>query len=476
MSKVNINPEDVIYIVKKYHDNIIDFCKEVLKADLDDWQVDFLLACQKDPRVAVRAGNSVGKSYAVGCLAIWFLITKPNALVVLVANSEAQVKDRTMRTCANILSQSIIKDWFDPTATKISLITDPTIYITIAVGSKSNPDAIRGFHAQNYLLVIDEAQGIDPEIFKALETTVASNNSKMVMIGNPTRLGTDFHKAFYENQKYWNCKKVDGRFCKHVNKDWINKTIEENGIDSDYVRMTILGEFPKQSAQQFLPPQIWRDCQVYEVSEQVYKTFPVVLGVDIARGGEDFCVICVKQGRKVLKFIKFQADDHFKIAQIVSDTFNEYQAKVVIVDETGMGSGTVDVLKNVYLKPSQVIGKNFARSASNSTKYANTRQELWGEGKLKLKAGIAIPSEYIKDLVDETEGIECYFDKKNRIFVETKDEMKRKGLASPDMTDALFLALAIDPPIAPPAPPPDPDWAMNLPQTRRNKPSSWQSI
>lgn len=478
MAVPKIDPELVIFVVQKYHNDIIGFAKDILKADLDGWQIQFLQHCQKDPRVAVRAGNSVGKSFAVGCLAIWHLITKPGALVVLVANSEAQVKDRTMRTCADILNNSHIKDWFDATATKIALVTDPTVYITIAVGSKSNPDAIRGFHARNYLLIVDEAQGIDPTIFQALETTVASNDSKMVMIGNPTKTGTNFHLAFTDNAKYWTTMKVDGRYCKHVNQEWVKKTIDEHGIDSDYVRMTILGEFPLESNNQFIDPQILKDCASYQVPEAVWSTFPVVLGVDVARGGTDNSVICVKQGRKIHEFIKLQVNDHFVLAERVNEVFQRYNARTVVVDETGLGSGTVDILRNSFLKPHQVIGKNFATKSSDPTKYANTRQELWIEGKQKLKSGLSIDSRSVLQLIQETKEIEFTHDAKGRITVESKEDMRRKGIDSPDMTDALFLALSLDAAPTPPPPPKDPDWAFNLGYSSRRPggSSSWMSV
>lgn len=472
-----IDPNDVKYIVKTYHNDILGFVKDVLKVELDDWQVDFLVKCQNNPRISVRAGNSIGKSFAVGCLALWMILTQPGALVIMVANSEAQVKERTLRTCADIARKSIVDFWFDITATKISLITDPSSYIGYAVASKTNPDAVKGFHSKSFLLILDEAQAIDNEIYQALETTVASENSKFVMIGNPSRLGTNFHKSFYENSKYWMTLRVDSRFCKHSNKEHIQRIIEEHGLDSDYVRVSVLGEFPKQSSDQFFSSDIFRFCQGYQCPEEVYKKFPVILGVDIARGGADKSVICVRQGRKVHSFIKFDLDDLFQVSTKVAEVFNQWQAKLVVVDATGIGAGVVDILKNSFLQPFQVIEKQFAGKSSDSSQYANVRQELWITGRQKLKSGISIPHEYIIELIRETEGIEYYLDSKNRIFVESKEDMKRRGLQSPDMTDALFLALSTDPAPKIEVKKDDPDaWINDLQYTsRRSGGSGWMS-
>lgn len=463
---IQINPDDVRLVVRKYWNDPINFAKDICRAELDEWQIQFLINCRDHNKVAVTAANSIGKSFAVGLFALWFLVTHANALVALSAITEEQVKSRTLRTCANIINNSLIKTWFDITATKISLITDPTTFITILVANKNNPDSVRGLHAQNFCLIIDEASGITKPIWQALETTATTEGAKFLAIGNPTTLGTEYHKCFTEYRHQWKTMMIDGRFCKYPDKEWQRQTIEREGIDSNYVRMTILGQFPTKSSEQFIPAYILEDCIGIKLDESTYKSFPITLSLDVARSLEgDESVLCIRQGRKFHDFISYRLDDLTKLADVVAEEFKKWNAKTIIVDATGVGGGVYDILVKYHFNTSQVIGIQFGnqRDVKDRNRYSNIRNEMWFLGKEKLKNGYQIDKKFVDILLEETAGIETYFDGKDRQCLMSKDEIRRRGMKSPDYTDALMMSLYIEP--MPKMGKDVGDWTDNLPRS-----------
>ena len=472
MSKFyDINPDDVRLVVRKYHKDILGFCRDICKAELDSWQEEFLINCRDNPQVTVAAANAVGKSFAVGLFSLWFLVTKPNALVALSANTEEQAKSRTLRTCANIVNNSLIKNWFLITATKISLITDPTTYITILVANQNNPDSARGLHAENYCLIIDECSGVSKPIFQALATTTTTENSRFILIGNPTRLGTEYHKTFTDYKHQWVTMQVDGRFCKYTNKQWIKETIEREGMDSNYTRMTILGLFPTKSSEQFMPAYILEDCANVKLDESSYKMFPIILSLDVARSLEgDESVLCIRQGRKCHAFISYKLDDLTKLSDKVAEEFKKWNAKTIIVDATGVGGGVYDILCKFHFSKSQVIGMQFGnqRDVTDRNRHSNMRNQIWDLGKEKLKNGYQIDREVVNILITETFGIETYYDSKDRQCLMSKDEMKRRGMKSPDYTDALMMSLSIEP-MPTMSKKSDYDWTDDLPRSDKRK-------
>lgn len=163
---------------------------------------------------------------------------------------------------------------------------------------------------------------------------------------------------------------------------------------------------------------------------------PIVLGVDPARFGSDSTVIAVRQGRDILEIRKYKGDDTMTVVGHVIEAMEQYNPAVTAIDEGGLGAGVVDRLKEQRYK---VRGVNFANKSKNPMMYGNLRAQIWGSMKEWLKTA-SIPQ--IKTLKTDLISPLMKPDSKGAIFLESKKDMKARGLASPDSADAIALTFA----------------------------------
>jgi phage terminase large subunit len=443
LQKINApNADDVLFIVKTYKRDPVGFAEDVLKLKLDLWQVQFLEKIQAGcKRIAIASGNNAGKTFAVSALAIWFLVTRPQANVFATANTASQLYDVTMNTMRIIAQNSIISNWFTFSQGKIQLIESDTQFISAKPNNAQKPESIQGRHAEHFLQIVDEASAIEPPIWDALNGNCTTSNSIWVVIGNPTRTETPFHKIWKKELPNWVRMNIDTRSCLYASKEWIGDLINEYGENSDIVKVRVKGEFPLKGAQSFLSTEVISKCYALTFEKLVYYHEPVVLGVDVGRQG-DYSVIVIRQGRKIHKILKYKfEDDLMALAEKIRDIYNENEALKVLVDANGMGWGVHDRLKQL-IPGYNVIAVNTSEKSSDPTKWLNKRQELYSIGKDLLTEGIDLCNDYAEEVTEELSSIETYFDNRNRICVEKKDEIKKKIGRSPDATDALFLALS----------------------------------
>ncbi len=214
----------------------------------------------------------------------------------------------------------------------------------------------------------------------------------------------------------------------------INNWIEDYGEDSDFVRVRVKGEFPRASDRQFIPTDVVQKCVHYEA--QGYESLPKLMGVDVARFGEDASVICVRQGRKVHAFKSFHLMDVAQLSQLVVEAALEESPEAIFIDAVGIGAGVVDRVRQLGVTCIEVNGG----STDCHPKYRNKRAEMWGEMRAWLKTGAEIPDD--KELLSDLTGPEYLFTNTNRLMLERKEDMKRRGLNSPDKGDALAMTFA----------------------------------
>jgi hypothetical protein len=256
--------------------------------------------------------------------------------------------------------------------------------------------------------------------------------------GNPTRNTGRFRECFGRYKHRWVTRQIDSRTAKMANRAQIDQWIEDYGEDSDFVRVRVKGIFPRASTNQLIPVDLVEAALGRSVNRDVWLAAPVIMGVDVARFGDDQSVILLRKGGVVIPILKFRGLDTMALAGRVSIEINDKKPDAVFVDETGLGAGVVDRLRQLG---QDVIAVNFASRANDERKYANKRAEMWGLMCDWFRgAEVGIPND--NELRDDLIGPEYGFDAHNRIQLESKDDMKRRGLASPDAGDALALTFA----------------------------------
>lgn len=439
---------DVAFVVETYYQDPVKFCYDILNIDeLDIWQEQFLNDFQTNNRIAIASCNSAGKTFILGCLAIWFLATRPDPLIVVTATTEGQLKNATMTTFQKIAKKSKITKWFKYAAMSIAVSGfegSKSSQIVAIPNNENNPSGIQGLHADYFLQICDESTGISQPVWDALSGNLASHGGKWVAIGNPTQINTPFHNCFSENNRnIWLTRNINANDCKFVSKEWIAEQINTYGAESDVVAARCYGRFPtNDNSKNLFTPDVFNRCFEEKYPREVWENDKVVFGVDAATVGEDYTCITIRQGRKIHNFIKYQEPNTYKNAQKIVELYKEWNADQIIVDTTGgYGQGIVDGIRQLT-NYGLVKEMNFSWRSDNTQDYKNMRCQMWNEGKKFMETGIDIPIAWKKDLGDELLQVEYFLNANGKIVIEDKKSQRKKNDGkSPDIADSLFLAL-----------------------------------
>lgn len=423
----------------------------------DEWQTwvlqmvrDNILSVDQAIQIAVTSGHGIGKSALVGWLIWWSYSTYPGTRGVVTANTENQLKTKTWVEIAKWHRLFIAKHLFKCTATAIFSIDEDQARewrIDIVPWSERNTEAFAGLHnaGKRIIIIFDEASAIPDIIWETTEGALTDEDTEILwfVFGNPTRNTGRFRECFPGGQFHhrWWTRKVNSMEVKRTNKIQLQQWIDDYGADSDFCKVRIFGEFPSVDATSF----ITRDIAAEAASRilEAPQNGPVVLGVDVARFGDDFSVIFPRQGRDASsrppRF--FQGLTTTALTQQIIRAYNDYNAAAVFIDGGGVGGGVVDSCRALGLNVYEV---QFGARADGLTteKYMNKRAEIWGMMRDWLKVG-SIPDKIAdRNLIDELIAPTYTLNIKDNIQLESKDMMKRRGVASPDFADALACTFA----------------------------------
>jgi hypothetical protein len=401
-------------------------------------------------RLAVSSGRGIGKSALVSWLTIWMLSTRIGGTIIVSANSEAQLRSVTWAEITKWLSMSLNSHWFEVSATRVM----PAKWLTELVErdlkkgtrywgvegrlwSAENPDSYAGVHNMDgVMLVFDEASGIPDSIWSVAAGFFTENtpNRFWMAFSNPRRNSGYFYECFNSKREFWLNKIVDAREVEGTDKAVYQQIIDEYGPESSQAHVEVYGQFPNASDDQFIPNMLVDDAMKRPRTKD--QSAPIILGVDPARFGADATVLAVRQGRDIVKLIKHRGDDTMTVVGHVIEAIEEFRPSMVVIDEGGLGAGIVDRLKEQRYV---VRGVNFGNKAKNSKMWGNKRAEMWGDMREWLKTASIPEDRYLKsDLI----GPMSKPDSRGTLFLESKKDMKSRGLASPDAADAIAVTFA----------------------------------
>jgi hypothetical protein len=406
-------------------------------------------------RMAVASGHGIGKSALSAWLVLWLMSTRPNCKGTVTASTAPQLETKTWPELAKWHKLCATRDWFDLTmgrgSMKIVARSNPEGWRATAQTSKEeNSESFAGQHAadSSSWYLFDEASAVPDKIAEVAEGGLTDGEPFFFLFGNPTRNSGHFHRVFHRLRHRWRTYHVDARTAKKPNKALHAQWIEDHGLDSDFVKVRVLGQFPNQSAEQLIATHLVDEARRREGQQD--DTQRLIFGVDVARSGDDWCVIAKRRGRdaKSWPWRRFKAPqgDMMNVVGIVTEEYERHRAMgdepVVFLDETGMGGPAGDRLRQLGV---DVIGVNFGQQQGLRRRdAANKRAEMWLEMRDWLPGG-AVPDD--QRLADDLTGPEYAFNRDNKVLLESKDDMKARGLASPDDGDALALTFAM--PVAP---------------------------
>mgnify|MGYP003423016618 CR=1 FL=1 len=414
-----------------------------------------LMKLGKAPKVyqsATASGRGIGKSAMVSWIVLWQMSCHIGSTVTVTANTESQLKSKTWAELGKWHTLAINSHWFDKTALSLrpaqwfdqalkdQLKIDTGYYYAQAIlWSEENPDAFAGTH--NYygqLLIFDEASGIPSPIWKVSEGffTEPILHRYWFCFSNPRRNTGEFFECFHKYRDYWKTRNIDARTVEGVDVSQLQSIITKHGEESDEAKVEVKGLFPNQGDKQFISRSTIQGAVVRELIQDEHAA--LVMGVDIARYGDDSTVICFRRGRdaRSIPVVKVKGKDNMEVANLCAGLIQKYNPDAVCID-AGNGTGVIDRLKEMNFKVHEV----WFGSKAKEDKWANKRIEMWAEMRDWLSSGCIPDDNY---LLADLAGPEYKFKGHgDQIILESKEEMKKRGLASPDFGDALCVTFAV---------------------------------
>jgi hypothetical protein len=375
--------------------------------------------------------------------------------VVVTANTEDQLKDKTWAELGKWHTLSINSHWFERTALSLrpadwfgellkrQLKIDTTyFYAKAQLWSEENPDAFAGLHNQyGILLIFDEASGIPAPIWKVSEGffTDPVLHRYHFVFSNPRRNTGPFFECFHKFRNRWRRRQIDSREVEDTDKKVLNDIIADHGEDSDEARVEVKGMFPRQGDKQFISNDLVRDAVERELDpqENADPWAPLIMGVDPARYGDDSSVIRFRQGRnaRVIPATKLKGVDNMTLANRCAELISKYNPDAVFID-AGNGTGVIDRLRELGYKVHEV----WFGASSPEPEYANLRTYMWAQMRDWLRSACLDDDQ---DLAVDLTAPEYKFQgTSDKITLESKEQLKHRGFSSPDNADALGCTFA----------------------------------
>lgn len=420
----------------------------------DTWQKDVLNTVKTELKkgsdlqtaiqIATASGNGIGKSALVAWLNLWAISTFEDTKGIITANTENQLKTKTWSELAKWYRLLLVKEMFTMSATAIYSVDkdhERTWRIDAIPWSETNPESFAGLHNKGKRLIItfDEASAISDLIFETVEGALTDEKTEILwfVFGNPTRNTGRFFECFNKNRAYWINKQIDSREVKMTNKEQLRQWVEERGENDDWIKVHVRGMFPSTSLHQLISVEDADAAYGRDLRESQYDFAPIIITCDPAWEGDDALVIAYRQGLhfKILRSIP-KNDNDFEIANILANYETEYEADAVILD-AGYGTGILSAGKQM----GRTWYAIWFNAKSPDPGCLNMRAYMWVQMRDWLKSGGAIPKD--KELYNDLIGPEVVPRSDGKIQLESKKDMKRRGLPSPNKGDALALSFAI---------------------------------
>lgn len=421
---------------------------------------------------AVASGHGIGKSVMVAWLIKFIMDTRPFCRGTVTANTADQLRSKTWAELGKWHAKSLTAPRFEYRTGRGSMSlfhreAPNTWFVNAVTCREENSEAFAGQHAANStsFYIFDEASGIPGIIYKVRAGGLTDGEPMTFDFGNPTRNSGDFFEECEGNQSHRVYHiNIDSRDVEITNKEYNQRLIDDYGEDSDFVRVRVKGQFPSRGSTQFIPAEDVVAAMDRELAlkplDNASRYGALVIGVDPARFGDDESVIKARIGDDARSWPakRYKGLDTVQLVGRVIETVHEFAAiglpvAGLFVDGVGLGAGVVDQLRHLGYNPIEVQS---AGSATDKKTYRRKGDEMWAAMRDHLKTRLCLPRLGSREAKDADQGVsneaadlrtqlisrEMGFTKSGQIQLESKDDMKKRGLSSPDVADALALTYA----------------------------------
>lgn len=451
-TEVNENP--FIEFVARYYNDPVLLVEEVLGMDgrdaqhtIDPKQRELLEAVARgERRVTVRSGHGVGKTAALAWLIVWFLLTRYPMKVIATAPTASQLFDALAAEVKIWIGKlpKPVQDTLEVKSERIELRRDPSAsFVAFNTSRAETPEALQGKHADNVLLIADEASGVPDPVFEASSGSMAGPNRQMVLAGNPVRSSGLFWQTFNDEDVAPKWYKIHISAVGHprIPNDFITDMASRYGENSNAFRVRVLGEFPLADDDTVIPFELAESAMNRDV--QPVNVQPI-WGLDVAGGGKNASTLAKRKGNVLLEPVRsWRGLGTMELVGRVKEQWDmcplDYRPSSICIDSIGIGAGVADRLHEMGLP---ALSINVGESSAMKDRFANLKAELWWTVREWFEArDVNISRD--KVLRDQLIMLRVRQTTTNKIGIETKDQLKARGKESPDEADAFVLTFAV---------------------------------
>lgn len=409
----------------------------------------------KPVRIAVASGHGIGKSATVSMLISWAMSTMEDTRITVTAGTMVQLMTKTAPEINKWQAMAINAHYFQSFATSIQSVQpkhERSWRCDMIPWSAENSDAFGGLHNKGKRLVIifDESSAIHDRIWEAIDGAMTDAETEIVWLafGNPLRNNGRFHSCFGKDSHRWTHLQIDSRTVEGTNVQELKEQVEANGgEDSDLTRSRIRGLFPRAGSNQLISSELLREAAHRPLGILAHQSDPVVIGVDVARFGDDENCLTVRCGLDCRKWqqVTWRGMDLMQSAAKVMEVCEDLRAlgipvSMIFVDQTGVGGGVVDRLRQMGYPVTGVDNGGSSNWDIDGEMVKNKGAEMWVRARAWLRSGGAIIND--SALIQQLESRQYGYNEHNQIVLERKDDMKKRGLSSPDRADSFCLTFA----------------------------------
>ncbi len=427
-------------------------------------QVDVIESVRDHQVTTVKSCHAAGKSFIAADVVLWFLYTHCPSIVITTAPTDRQVKGILWKEIGKSHMRAPVPLGGELLTQELKL--DKDWYAWGFTAPEYDPDRFQGFHEIFILVVVDEASGVSEEIFDAIYGILTTDESRLLLIGNPTNPNGEFAKSFNKpatskisipafispnftefgiteqdiEDDTWE-EKVTGPLPAPylVTPRWVRERYVDWTPESPLYEAKVRANFPQIGDDNLIPIH-WIEAAV---NRNLTPTYPSELAADIARYGMDETVIMTRAGpvARIHKIIPMcstmEASGHIIMA------IRETAATKAKIDAVGIGAGVYDRVAELGYP---AVEMQSGLASSDPERFLNTRAEWWWNLRTWFETN-RIDIENNETLISQLASIKYKVNSRGQIVIESKDDMKKRGLRSPDRADTLMLLFADPPPV-----------------------------
>lgn len=396
-------------------------------------------------RSAIGSGHGVGKSAFVAWIILFLMSTRVDTRGAVTASTQFQLEDKTWPELAKWHNLAINKHWFVWTATTFSFAEYPedkrkNYRTTAASVSKDNTEAFAGLHneGRTVFVVFDEASGVEGKVWEVAEGALTDGEAFFFAFGNMTKSEGEFVDCFEKHQGLYRTRNIDSRSVSHTNKSALQNIIDKYGIDSDEVKVRIRGLPPMLSLSGFFDPSAVHECmQRKEIA--IDHSAGLIMAVDVAnKGGDEICIV-FRQGWD-MRSRKMQVRTNLRHAELrdwVAKVADDMRPDIIVIECVGIGIPLCDDLEDLKYPVHRAYPGGLVRDH-----YVNNRAEWYAEFRDWVYEPLsALPDDPV--LYGQMTKLQYFLRKSDgKTLMESKEDIRGRGLPSPDRSDGHMLTFA----------------------------------